>query len=84
MTISLRLDEQLQRELERAARAAGVSKSEVIRRSLQEFLSRRSNQRTPWELGQHLFGCYGSGRGDLSTNRKRLVREKVHARKRRV
>lgn len=84
MTISLRLDEQLQRELERAARAAGVSKSEVIRRSLQEFLARSNTQRTPWELGQHLFGRYGSGRSDLSSNRKRLVREKVHARKRRV
>ncbi|MBW3543791.1 MAG: ribbon-helix-helix domain-containing protein [Planctomycetes bacterium] len=84
MAISLRLNEQLERQLELAARREGLSKSELVRRSLQEFLARRETSRLPWELGQHVFGRYGSGRGDLSANRKRLVRERIHARKRRV
>ncbi|HUG94131.1 MAG TPA: CopG family transcriptional regulator [Planctomycetaceae bacterium] len=84
MTLSLRLDEQLHRELDQAARLEGVSKSEVVRRSLQQFLAGRRTQRLAWALGESLFGRHGSGRSDLSRSRKRVVREKVHARTRRL
>jgi hypothetical protein len=30
---------------------------------------------SPYELGKHLFGRYGSGRDDLSINRKHILRE---------
>jgi AbrB family looped-hinge helix DNA binding protein len=34
-----------------------------------------------WEAGKHLFGKHSSDRSDRSTNRKRLLREKIHARR---
>ena len=78
MTISVRLNSKLERQLEQFARREGISKSELIRRCLEDFLSRRHQVPFPWELGKELFGREGSGRSDLSTNRKSILREKLH------
>ena len=80
MTISFRLDESLSRELKAAARREGVTASEIVRRSVADYLARREGAATAWELGRELFGRFGSGRSDLSTDRKRLVRERLRAR----
>jgi hypothetical protein len=83
MTISVRLDEFTERALAQAAATRGMSKSDLIRQCLSEFLTRHGTQSQPWELGVDLFGQVGSGRTDLSKNRKALVREKIHARQNR-
>ena len=81
MTISLRLDDQLQRQLVSAAKAQGISKSELIRTCLGEYLANGAQGATAWELGQRLFGCFDSGRGDLSVRAKEIARERIHARR---
>jgi hypothetical protein len=81
MTISVRLDQETARALEKAAAASGLSKSDLLRRCLAEFLSREQPRQLAWELGKHLFGRFGSGRSDLSQGRKRVIRAKIHARK---
>jgi hypothetical protein len=81
MTISLRLDERLSRKLAAAAKAKGVSKSELIRACLDEYLADAGHRPTAWELGKDLFGCYDSGRGDLSVRAREIARERVHARR---
>jgi Ribbon-helix-helix protein, copG family len=81
MAISIRLDENLERELELAAATKGVSKSTLVRQCLAEYLLRNKPKKAAWELGKELFGQVGSGRSDLSRNRKRIVREKIHAAK---
>lgn len=83
MTASLRLDETMERELERQARAEGKSKSELIRELIAGYLKKRSEALTAWELGKEVFGREGSGRGNLSTDRKRLLKEKLRGKKRR-
>jgi hypothetical protein len=80
MTISLRLDDQLSRKLAAAAKARGISKSELIRACLDEYLAGSKSGPTPWDLGKHLFGCYDSGRRDLSVRAKEIARERIHAR----
>ena len=84
MTISIRLDEGLEKQLTQAARLEGVSKSDLVRRCLQKYLDSRKEGHLPWELGKHLFGCVGSGRSDLSKAGRGLVKEKIHAKKGRV
>jgi RHH-type rel operon transcriptional repressor/antitoxin RelB len=79
MTISLRVDEKLAQQLEGVARARGVSKSEVVRLCLEEFLAREQTRPTAWELGKDLFGRHSSGRGDLSENSEEIVSELIHA-----
>lgn len=79
MTISVRLDDHLEAGLEKAARSAGISKSDLIRKCLEEYLTRQTLDRLPWQLGKELFGKVGSGRSDLSVNRKQILRKKIHA-----
>lgn len=81
MMIAVRLDRELEKNLAAAAREEGVTKSDVIRASLKEYLARKKSPGTPWELGKDVFGKFGSGRSDLSTVRKRILREKINARK---
>jgi Family of unknown function (DUF6290) len=81
MTISLRLNEYLSRKLASLAKAKGISKSELIRQCLQDHLDKAEKAPTAWELGKHLFGCYKSGRGDLSVKAPQIVRARIHARR---
>ncbi len=78
MTISLRLDDTLAEQLEAVALHKGVSKSELIRECLADFLARQQ-QPSAWELGKDLFGNVGSGKGDLARNSKQIAKEKVNA-----
>jgi hypothetical protein len=81
MTISLRLDDRLTRKLAWAAKARGISKSELIRRCLSEYLEAQDQEPTAWEVGRHLFGCFDSGQGDLSVRAGEVARERIHARR---
>lgn len=78
--ITLRLDPQLEQAVHRAADHLGMSKSELIRTSILEYLSRRATPNA-WEIGQDLFGKYASGCGELSSIRKELVKEKLAAKR---
>lgn len=78
--ITLRLDQQTELLLKTTAEQLGLSKSDLIRQSILEYLSRISPP-SAWETGQHLFGKYSSGCGDLSSRRKELVKEKIRVKR---
>jgi hypothetical protein len=79
MTISLRLTDRLTRTLTAVAKARGISKSELIRKCLDEYFANETQEPTAWDLGKHLFGCYNSGQGDLSVRAEEIVRKRIHA-----
>lgn len=79
MTISFRLDQRMTRKLDAVAKAKGLTKSELVRKCLDECLGGAAQEPTAWELGKHLFGCFDSGRGDLSVRAKEIARERAHA-----
>jgi hypothetical protein len=74
-TISLKLPEPLLRDLEEEASRRGVTKSAVIRRSLEGTLRRKPVQKKPSCL-EMMGGLVGSFKGprDLSVNRSHLVK----------
>ena len=74
--ITLRLDQNLDQIVSNTAKKLGISKSELVRKSLVEYKSKIDNQNA-WEVGKDLFGKYESGRNDLSSNRKALLKEKI-------
>ena len=76
--ITLRLDPVLEQNLQQAATRLGITKSELIRKSISNYLAKVSMQ-SPWELGENLFGNYSSDFGNLSTDRKSLIRKKLSA-----
>ncbi len=83
MAVSLRLTPAEEEALKRAARRAGVSKSEYLRQCLAERLRTERLRSSAYELGKDLFGGDASGRTDLVANAKQIVREKIHAKARR-
>ncbi len=71
--LTVKMEAELERELEAAARAVGLSKSEFVRRGLQDAIARarKGAKPTPWDLGKDLFGKVASGNPELSQSRAR-------------
>ena len=78
--ITLRLDPKLEQDINNTSKNLGLSKSELIGKSIKEYLG-KLKQPGAWEVGKDLFGKYSSGLGDLSTNRKELVKNKIKAKR---
>jgi len=81
MTLTVRLEPELESQLEDYCQAEGTTKSAVVTQALREFLSTLRQQRTPYELGADLFGADTSDREphDASRNYKQLLKEKLRA-----
>ena len=73
---TLRLDSKLERDINNLAAQMGVSKSQLIRESIAKYIAIHKNQ-SAWELGNTYFGKYTSAQGNLSTDRKSLVKNKI-------
>lgn len=84
MLTTVKLPAELHAELENAARAHGLTKSDVMRKALRSELARLAGRRrqTPWQLGKDLFGQARSGRRDLSSLRARGLLAAAARRKR--
>lgn len=79
--ITLRLDPELEKNINAVAHQMGVTKSELIRKSITTFID-GLDKPSPWELGDSVFGKYASGMNNLAQDRKRLVKEKIKAKNR--
>jgi len=78
--ITLRLDSELENTINSVAQQLGVSKSELIRKSITEFIE-KLDRPSPWELGSSVFGKYASEQTNLSSNRKALLKAKIKAKR---
>lgn len=74
--MTIRLDDSLENKIEKMSLSLGITKSELIRRSIQMFIE-SSEKLDPWNAGKDLFGKFASGRADLSENRKKIVKELI-------
>jgi hypothetical protein len=74
---SIRLSPEQEQKLEAVCAAQGASKSEIIKRALDQFLTDYEASLSPFELGRDLFGKYGSGREDLSRTYKSRLKDKL-------
>ena len=78
--ITLRLEPEIESAINSTAKILGLTKSELIRQSINEYLAKVKRQ-NPWEAGEELFGKYSSGYGNLSLERKALLRNKIKAKR---
>jgi predicted DNA-binding protein len=74
---SVRLPEDLEKRINALSKKSNVNKSDIVREALQEYLGKEEQKEMPYELGEDLFGCYGSGDGTLSVNYKQKLKEKL-------
>ncbi len=75
--VSIRLERELERELEMVSRMSHKTKTDVIKDALLCYFDmlKVKEKATPYELGRGLFGVAGSKDGTLSTNYKRKYKE---------
>ena len=83
MPVSIRLGAQLEDRLVKASRKLRVNKTEVIKRSLEVYLSQIEPGQTPYELGAGLFAADESPGSDLASTFKRRLNAKLRAKHRR-
>jgi predicted DNA-binding protein len=79
MPVSIRLGAGLEERLTKASRKLRVNKTEVIRRSLEAYLAQVEPGRTPYELGEDLFGADAGRRTDVSSRFKSGLKSKLRA-----
>jgi hypothetical protein len=65
--------------LEKIAGARKITKSQLIREAIDEYLVSREKEVTLFMVGENFFGRYGSGKGDLSTTYKNILKDKLNA-----
>ncbi len=78
--ITLRLDPKLEKTINDTAQRLGLSRSELIRKSVTEYIDKLEKP-SPWELGSDIFGKYASGQNNLSRDRKALLKQKISAKR---
>ena len=87
MPTSVRVDEETEALLERAARLRTATKSELIRMALKQFCARivMGKAMTPYESIKDLLGC-AEGPADLARHSRRYLQEtfRGHQKRRRA
>ncbi len=79
MRISFRLDAQANAMLENTARLLQTTKTEVLRRAVEEFCNQafKKKRKTPYDLIQDLVGEEANGKGDLSVRGEEILRGRL-------
>ncbi len=76
---SIRLPSDVETKLAAIAKSEKTTKSDIIKKALASYLESYFITTSPYELGKDLFGNYGSGQSILSTEYKKMIKEKIHA-----
>lgn len=79
--LSVRLDNEMENELNYFSKEKNISKSKIIKDSLSYYFNmlKNENKKSSYELGSNLFGKYSSGNSDLSTTYKQKLKDKINA-----
>lgn len=80
--VSVRLDENIENQLDLISQQKHIPKSKVIKDALVyyfDMLKKESNQKSAYELGSEFFAKYSSGKDDLSTTYKQKLKDKINA-----
>lgn len=74
---TVRLPIELEQKLERFSKINHTSKTDIIKKALENFFSREETQQDSYEIGEHYFGKHGSGDGSLSATYKSKLKNKL-------
>jgi hypothetical protein len=83
MTLSVRIPPKVEQELAEYCARKGVSKSEAVKDALDQFLSGKSAEKSPYEVMTDLIGPLTdeAPSEDVARHSKRLLRERVRSKR---
>ena len=73
--VTIRLPEEMESQLQTLTQIENSTKTEIIKNALTEYLHKHLQERTAYELGEDLFGRFGSGDSDRSTTYKQRIKK---------
>lgn len=81
MTLTVKLPESLERDLDVHCKLHRTTKTEVVTKLIEQYLSLQQPRKTPYELAKKvgLIGSFASGKKDLAENHSRYVEERLRA-----
>ncbi len=74
-TLTIKISEELQQQIEEASRRTHLTKSELVRRALTTYMARKdsdSHAASALERASDLVGCFKGGPKDLASNPKHM------------
>lgn len=74
---TIRLNDELNNKLLTLKNIEHVTKTEIIKRAIVEYYEHHVNEKSPYELGEDLFGKYGDD-PELSVSYKSKLKRKLH------
>lgn len=74
---SIRLSEEVEKDLENLADQKKVSRSDIVKEALVEYMAKEKKYNQPYELGERYFGKHGSGDSDRSVTYKSRIKSKL-------
>lgn len=74
---TIRLNDDLNNKLLTLKNIEHVTKTEIIKRAIAEYYDHHVNDKSPYELGEDLFGKYGDD-PELSVSYKSKLKRKLH------
>ena len=72
--LTVRLDPDLEKEIEKISKIEGISKSRLIRESIKEYI-KNYNKPTLYDAGKDMFGKYELEDNKLSLHSEKLLRD---------
>lgn len=78
--LTIRLDKEMEKDIDHLAKQANKTKSEFVRECLAEYIVSYEKPGA-WELGENIFGKHSSGEGNLSKDRKSLLSDIIKAKR---
>lgn len=74
---SVRLPEDVEKELEILSKQKKVSRSEIVKEALVEYMAKEKKYNQPYEIGAAYFGKRGSGEKNRSETYKSQIKSKL-------
>jgi predicted DNA-binding protein len=76
--LNVRLDEEMEARLSRLSKEKSITKSEIVKSALADYLNKQQNTRSAYDLGKDLFGVASGGSKDGSSNYKQKLKAKLN------
>ena len=73
--VTIRLPEEMEAQLQTLTLIENITKTEIIKNALTEYLDKHLQEKTAYELGKDLFGRFGSGDSDRSVTYKQRIKK---------
>ncbi|MEX0647970.1 MAG: CopG family transcriptional regulator [Balneolaceae bacterium] len=78
---SVRLPEEIEKELDSLSSQKNVSRSMIIKEALVEYIANEKKYNRPFETGSQYFGKHGSGENDRSVTYKEQIKSRIRGKR---